>query len=77
MQTISKESEIIEILKDKLNIDMDEATKIFSALEEKISDKLDYEQLLNVVKTVVTKHPIKSVLIAVALGVILAKFLRD
>ncbi len=76
MEVNLKESEIIQTLKDKLDIGMDEATKIFHSIEDKLPQSLNHEEILNVVKTYVTRNPIKSLLIAIAIGIILTKLIQ-
>ena len=76
MEEVSKESEVVGMLKDKLNIGVDEAKKIFHSIESKISDNLEFEEMLKVVRATITKHPVKSLLIAFALGLIISKFLQ-
>ena len=73
METATKESQITQLLKDKLNIDFNEAKKIFNSIEEKISDKVEFDEVLKVVRTLVTANPIKSILIALAIGLIISK----
>ena len=75
-ENTSKQTEIMQVLKDKLNIGADEAKKIFHSIESKISDNLEFDEMLKVVRTTITKHPVKSLLIAFALGIIISKFLQ-
>lgn len=73
MTSISKDSEIIETLKEKLNLPLDEAKKIFESIQDKLPVDVQQEEILKVVTTYITKNPIKSVAIALAIGFILAK----
>lgn len=76
MELNLKESEIVQTLKEKLNIGVDEAKNIFHSIKDKLPDGVDHEEILKVVKTYVTKNPVKSLLIAFAIGLILTKLLQ-
>lgn len=76
MSASIQESEIVQTLKDKLDIGAEEAKKIFTSLEDKLPQGVHHEEILKVVTSYVTKNPIKSVLIAVAIGVILSKLIQ-
>ena len=76
MELNMKESEIVQTLKEKLGIGVDEAKKIFTSIEDKLPDGVNHEEILNIVKTYVTKNPVKSLLIAVAIGIILTKLIQ-
>ena len=77
METVSKESEIMQVLKDKLNIGAEEAKDIFHSIKGKISENLEFDEMLKVVRTMITKHPVKSILIAFAIGIIISKFMQN
>ncbi len=68
-----KESEIIQTLKEKLDMPLDEAKKVFQSIEDKLALNMSHEELLKIVTSYITKNPIKSLAIAFALGFILAK----
>lgn len=76
MEIKLEESEIVQTLKDKLDIGLDEAKKIFSTIEDKLPDTVNHEDILKLVTTYVTKNPIKSLLIALAIGIVLTKMIQ-
>jgi hypothetical protein len=76
MDSDIKEADIVQTLKEKLDIGVDEAEKIFHTIKDKLPDGFDQTEILNVIKASITKHPIKSLAIAFVIGIVVAKLMQ-
>lgn len=71
-----QERDLIHTIKETLNISMDEAKNLFGSIKDKLPSSLDSDAVLKIVRTTITQHPVKSIVIAFALGMLLSKMMQ-